>query len=90
MIENVTKSIRRKQTVDEAYMENLYKDMTSLYRLDQIAGVNGREAGKADLGKLPDTAIYLLSAIAGAWILMALYVLYQWQKKKKITNKGKL
>jgi multiple sugar transport system substrate-binding protein len=26
MIENVTKSVRRSETVDAAYMENLYKD----------------------------------------------------------------
>lgn len=88
MIETVSKSVKRKETVDEAYFDRLYKDMTSLYRLDQIAGVNGREAGKAELGRLPATAVYLLSAIAGAWLLMAVYLLYGWLKKKKVTNKG--
>ncbi len=87
MIENVSKSVKRKETVDDAYIQALYDDMTSLYRLDQIAGVNGAGAGKADLGKLPDTAVYLLSAIAGAWILMALYVLYEWLKKKGFLKK---
>ena len=83
MIETVSKSVKRKEKVDDTYILNLYDDMTSLYRLDQIAGVNGKEAGKADLGKLPKTAVYLLSAIAGAWILMAFYVMIQWVKKKK-------
>ena len=69
--------------MDDTYILNLYDDMTSLFRLDQIAGVNGMEAGKADLGKLPKTAVYLLSAIAGAWILMAFYVMIQWVKKKR-------
>lgn len=87
MIETVSKSVKRKETVDDNYLQNLYKDVTSLYRLDQIAGVNGAGAGKADLGKLPKTAVYLLSAIAAAWMIMALYVLIQWFKKKKITNK---
>lgn len=89
MIETVSKSVKRKETVDDNYILNLYDDVTSLYRLDQIAGGNGTGTGKADLGKLPVTAKYLLSAIAGAWILMALYVMTQWLKKKKLTNKDK-
>jgi len=83
MIETVSKSVKRKEAVDDTYFSRLYKDVTSLYRLDQIAGVNGREAGKAELGKLPSTAVYLLLAIAGAWLLMAVYVLFGWRKKKK-------
>lgn len=80
MIENVTKSIRRKQTVDEAYMENLYTDMTSLYRLDQIA-VDGN--GKKILGKLPAESVVLLTTLALVWILMGLYVVKEVIKKKK-------
>lgn len=80
MIENVTKSIRRKQTVDEAYMESLYADMVSLYRLDQIA-VDGD--GKKMLGKLPTEATILLVSLAVVWILMGLYVLKELIKKKK-------
>ena len=80
MIENVTKSIRRKQTVDEAYMENLYEDMTSLYRLDQIA-VDGD--GKKMLGKLPPESVALITALVVVWILMGLYVLKEVIKKKK-------
>lgn len=90
MIETVSKSVKRKETVDDNYLQTLYDDMTSLYRLDQIGGVNGMEAGKSDLGKLPGTAIYLLSAIAGAWIMMALYVIFEWLKKKKLTNQDNL
>jgi multiple sugar transport system substrate-binding protein len=36
MIENVAKSVRRKETVDDAYMRQLEKDITSLYRLDRL------------------------------------------------------
>ena len=77
MIENVTKSIRRKQTVDEAYMESLYSDMTSLYRLDQSGDTGGAAAGKRDLGPLPRTSVVLLSVLAGAWVLMGLYVIFR-------------
>ena len=36
MIENVAKSVRRKETVDDEYMRKLEKDITSLYRLDRL------------------------------------------------------
>lgn len=92
MIENVSKSVKRKETVNETYIQALYEDMTSLHRLDQIASAGGRETGKEELGKLPGTAVALLLAIAGAWILMAVYVICGWMKKKeilkKIANKG--
>ncbi|MGN0161077.1 MAG: ABC transporter substrate-binding protein [Lachnospiraceae bacterium] len=83
LIENTTKSIRRKQTVDEAYMDTLYSDITALYRLDQIGGLDGLSDGKADLGELPGTAVALLASLAGAWILILLYVGIQFVKKRK-------
>ena len=36
LIESVTKSIRRKQTVDDASMDALFADTQALYRLDQL------------------------------------------------------
>ena len=87
MIENVTKSVRRKQTVDDAYMEELYSDMTSLYRLNQ-GGMNGMMAGgKAELGELPKTAVFLIAALSVTWILIIAYVVRDWYKKKKIVKK---
>ncbi len=80
MIENVTKSIRRKQTVDETYMETLYADMTSLYRLDQLDVAN---SGKKHLGELPKAAVALLSTLAITWVCIILYVLKELLKKKK-------
>ena len=35
LIEDVTKSVRRKETVDAAYMAKLYDSVTSLYRLER-------------------------------------------------------
>lgn len=64
-------------------MEKLYGDTISLYRLDQIDSPNGQmAAGKEDLGKLPGTSVVLLSALA-AWVLIALYVVFQIVKKKR-------
>lgn len=81
LIENTVKSVRRGQTVDEAYITNLYDEITSLYRLDSIARKNGLTgSGEADLGKLPSTAVALLSGLAAAWILIILYVVIQIKK----------
>jgi len=77
LIENVVKSVRRGETVDEAYMEKLYENVTSLYRLDQNRAMS---AGKTDLGPLPGTATALLASLAAVWLLILLYVL--WEKKK--------
>jgi multiple sugar transport system substrate-binding protein len=73
LIESTVKSVRRKQTVDEEYMEKLYSDTTALYRLDQIQTTDAAD-GKRDLGPLPTTSVILLSVLAGAWVLIILYV----------------
>ena len=81
MIEDVTKSVRRKQTVDEAYMDKLFRDVSSLYRLDQISV--SASGGKADLGPLPPTSVALLSALAAAWVLILLYLLFDFLRKRE-------
>lgn len=88
MIENVTKSVRRKEAIDEQYMEELFADMTSLYRLDQINGAGkGTAEGKAELGAFPKTAVILLTALSGTWLLMIGYVIWEAVKKKKMSKK---
>ena len=83
MIENVAKSTRRKQDVNEEYMEALYSEMTSLYHLDQSSSFT---SGKADLGPLPATSVVLIAVLAGAWVLIILYVIREAVKKKKLVN----
>lgn len=84
LIENTVKSVRRGQDVGDGYMEKLYSDTVSLYRLDQIGGRGSRMSSeKADLGKLPVTSIILLVCLAGAWGLIALYVLFKVVKNKR-------
>ncbi|MDE7327416.1 MAG: extracellular solute-binding protein [Lachnospiraceae bacterium] len=80
MIENVAKSIRRGGVVDDAYMEKLFSDVTSLYRLDQKGGA---VAGRTKLGKLPPTAVVLLSALGITWLGIIAYVVQGTIKKKK-------
>jgi multiple sugar transport system substrate-binding protein len=79
MVENVTKSILRKQTVDEAYMEKLFADMTSLYRLDQIQ-VDGE--WKMELGPLPTESVMLLSILVVTWIVIGAFAIARRKKSK--------
>ena len=83
LIENTVKSVRRGQEIDDAYIEKLYKDTASLCRLDQIGKSSPVSGEKADLGKLPRTAVLLLSALLGAWALIILYVVWQAVKRKR-------
>ncbi len=84
MIENTVKGVRRGSEVDEAFIQKLFADMTSLYRLDQIE-VTGEEAeGKTELGALPQTAVLLLGGIVLVWVLILTYLGVQAAKKRKI------
>ena len=76
MIENVTKSVKRGQSVDEAYMSTLFEDVSSLYRLDQL-GSGGLSGDEKDLGPLPNTAKMLLACLGLAWVFIAIYWLTQ-------------
>ena len=78
LIENTVKSVRRKQTVDEAYIRKLYQDVISLYRLDQIGSA---EKGKEDLGPLPKTAKLLLGSLAAVWCVILITSVIRIYKK---------
>ena len=87
MIEEVTKSVRRKEVIDDAYMEELYADMNALHRLNNIStGGGSTTGGKAELGELPATAVALLSMLALTWILMGGYVGKDFLKKKRMSK----
>lgn len=79
LIETTVKAVRRGQTVDEAFMETLYTDTASLYRLDQ-GGSSSAE--KKDLGPLPPTAVILLVSLAVVWVFIIIYVVLQAKKTK--------
>ncbi len=85
LIENTVKSVRRNQTVDDAFFEKLFADVSSLYRLDQ----KGKDvAGKKDLGPLPATASALLCSIVAVWIGILGYVI--WSNRTAIRGFGAL
>lgn len=75
LIENTVKSARRKEEIDDRYIDKLYGDIISLYRLDQLGRQGGTPAsGKEDLGPLPTEARALLLSLAGAWVLIFSWV----------------
>lgn len=80
LIEDVKKTARRGETVDDAYLESLFAEMTSLYRLDQIS----TSGGKVTLGELPTTSKVLLITLAACWLCMGAYVIADKLKKKKL------
>ncbi len=84
LIENTVKSIRRKETVDEGYLDKLFSDVTALYRLDQGGG--GAAGGKEDLGPLPMGAKALIVGLAVVWLCILVYVIREMLIKKKIAK----
>lgn len=82
LIENVTKSVRRKETVDDAYMDKLFSDVTSLYRLDGAGRESVSAEGAEDLGPLPGPSRALLLSLCAAWALIGAYTLHNAAKKR--------
>ena len=79
LVEDVSKGARRKKTIDDAYLDQLFADTQQLYRLDQL---ETGEGGKRELGPLPRTASVLLGSLAIAWLLIGLYLLGGWLRKR--------
>ena len=89
LIESTTKSMRRKETVDDAYFEKLYKDTKSLYHLDTAKKANTDGGEKQDFGPLPSTAKFLLFALLITWLLIGLSYAYGLCKKRYGKNNHK-
>ncbi len=84
LIEDVTKSVRRNETVDDAYMKNLYSEVAALYHLDESGTPSGQEA---DLGPLPPMARGLLITLGAVWVLIILYLIVSKTSAVKKTPK---
>ena len=86
LIEDVAKAVRRKKTVDDEYIDNLYSDVTSLYRLDQI---NSEISDSTDLGELPEASVILIVVIICLWVMIGAAALTGYLKSRKKTHKLK-
>ncbi len=78
LIEDVKKSARRGEIIDDAYLDALFAEMVSLYRLDQVS----LSSGQVSLGALPGASRALLVTLALCWIAMGIYVAVDKFKKK--------
>ena len=80
MIEQVTKSCRRNEKIDSHYIEKLYDDMKSLYRLDDISA---DVSAKKELGPLPKEAVIFIVCLICVWIATAIYAFITRKKSQK-------
>ena len=81
LIENVTKAVRRKKTVDDKFIDSTYEEVKSLYHLDGQGG--GASGGKKNLGPLPFASKALIGTIIAAWIVIGFFELKDKLKKEK-------
>lgn len=72
LIEDVTKSERRKINVNEDFIQKEYSNVTSLYRLDQVSA---GKMEKTDLGPLPSASVILLASLCLLWIFIIIYMI---------------
>ena len=80
LIENVAKSTRRHETIDDDYMNKLYSDVESLYKLDQYGGAN--KDSQSQLGELPVASKLLILCIGASWMGIIVYFIVQFAKRK--------
>ena len=73
LIENTAKSARRKEEMNDAYIEKLYKDVISLYRLDQIEG------SQADR-EIPAVSKVMLAVLVVTWVILGVIRFVQGKK----------
>jgi multiple sugar transport system substrate-binding protein len=81
LIEEVVKAINRKKTVDDAFLDALYKEMNALYKLNSQTRDS---ASKRDFGILPTESVILITGVGVLWIGIGGYVIF-----KKIGTKTK-
>ena len=80
LIENTVKGARRKQEMNDAFIDKLYDEVRSLYRLDQISGTKQTR-------EIPTSSKAVLGLIAGVWVLIGIFKLREAGKNK--TKQGK-
>ncbi len=81
MIEAMVNASWAKETVDDAYIDKLFNETRTLYRLDQI---NITEEESRDLGPLPGGAKALLLTLGIVWLGIIAYVVREKLKNRKI------
>ena len=84
LIEETTKAVRRKKTVNREFLDTTYDKMRSLYHLDEI--VTKESSGRQRLGDLPTESVILLSSLASVWMILGVCAIVRTVKKRKNQN----
>ena len=79
LIESTCKAVRRKESIDDGFIEKLYDDTRSLYHLDQSSS----SGSKQDLGPLPTASKVLLGTLGAVWVFIGIYYLNEYRKQKQ-------
>ena len=79
LVEDVTKAVRRKKTVDDAYIDNLFSSVTDMYELNQP---KGGEDTPRDLGPLPTGSKVLLGSLLAVWVILGAVAIARKAKEK--------
>ena len=75
LIENVTKSRRRKEPVDDAYLTQMFQDVSKMYHLSQY--------GKMDLGAMPSGSVALIVTLGAVWTGILAFLIVRKVKAKR-------
>ena len=85
LIEETTKAARRKNKVDDSFIEKLYSEMTSLYKLNEI---NRDPSTIVKHGSMPKASLILLVSIGTTWICIGTYFVVKVVKTRKLKRKS--
>ena len=86
LIESTVMSARRGEEINSAYIKELYSDVTSLYRLNQLSA----DGAERELGELPTLSIVLIAGISAIWLGIVAYygvTVYKRLKSRKKEDK---
>ena len=86
MIEESGKAVNRGIKLDDAYVENLYKKATALYKLEELGGTGDV---KKEFGTMPKESVLMICVLGTAWLGIGSYYVASYLKKRK-NNKTNL
>ncbi len=85
LIEEVTLGVRRKQTMNEEFLDSTFAKVSSLYRLDDITASG---VGKRELGPMPSESKALIIVLILVWIAIITYFcIEKFREYKKTKSK---
>ena len=95
MIEETVSGVKRKQTINDAFVDKLYKDMVAKYQLDSVSAVSSDantdvldsetvigKTRRPVLGAMPTASKLLIAGLCVTWVILGAVATVQGIKKK--------